>query len=529
MVENVVKFNKQIGHIRNSTSTSLLMSKPVTQDLFLLIKSLSKNEKGYIRKFAFRQGEEDSKLIKLFLAIDKQEVYDEGQLIRTEKYIRQLPRMKIYLYEKILDSLDNYFSGNNALIQVRKILNRVSILFDKGFYDACIKQLYKAKELARRYEFFSQLLEALEWERTLMLEKQLTGSFEAVAREESEVLNQLKLLSFYSSTYDEMAKLYSETIWIRSENDHRKYKSLIEKPLIQKPAAHLSLRSSIIRLKTLAKYYSALDDRKMYMKLAKKTVSMMEAKEGYIHQHLLQYIKVLNNLIVTLGENNQFDDFNFSLEKMSTLGDYYPAARSGKMQSMIRMRVITRRFYQHLHLREYNKALSLVPEFEDCISQYRHLISTLHLQMFLYALANIHFITENYKRALVWINKILNESETPETKVFQGYARLLNIIIHYELHNEDLLESLIPSATRFFSKKPDVYQLEKLFIDTLKKKLLTTGSASEKRKAFEELKYTIQTKFNPNDNRIMEYFDFISWIDSKTAAKSYQEMLKKGF
>ena len=57
----------------------------------------------------------------------------------------------------------------------------------------------------------------------------------------------------------------------------------------------------------------------MYMKLAKKTVSMMEAKEGYIHQHLLQYIKVLNNLIVTLGENNQFDDFNFSLEKMSTL------------------------------------------------------------------------------------------------------------------------------------------------------------------------------------------------------------------
>ena len=118
---------------------------------------------------------------------------------------------------------------------MRKILNRFPFCLTKDF-DACIKQLYKAKELARRYEFFkpnSKLWNGKEPNAG----KQLTGSFEAVAREESEVLNQLKLLSFYSSTYDEMAKLYSETIWIRSENDHRKYKSLIEKPLIQKPAA----------------------------------------------------------------------------------------------------------------------------------------------------------------------------------------------------------------------------------------------------------------------------------------------------
>ena len=501
------------------------MTKPVTFDLFYLIKSLSKNEKGYIRKFAFRHGEDESKLQRLFLAIDKQKEYDEGVLLKSEKYIRQLPRMKIYLYEKILDSLDSYYAGKNAILQVRKILNRVSVLFDKGFYDACIKQLYKAKELARRYEFFSQMLEALEWERTLMLEKQLTGNFDAVAREEAEVLKQLSHLAFYNKVYDQMAKLYSETIWIRSEADHRKYKSLLRLALIQNPPKDLSLAARIIRLKTLAKYYSALDQRKIYLKLAQEAVRLMEEREGYIHQHLLQYIKVLNNLTVTLGENNRFEEFNRALSKMRELPLNYPAARTEKMQSMIRMRVIIREFYQCLHLRDYNGALAMAPEFENCIVRYRHLISTLHLQIFLYALANINFIAGNYKKSLLWINSILNETETPETKVFQGYARLLNIIIHYELHNEDLLDSLIPSALRFFSKRPDVYELEKLFIETLRKKLVGTAIHSEQKKVLEQLKSTIQTRFNPNDNRIMEYFDFISWIDSKIKGKPYQEIL----
>jgi len=504
------------------------MTKPVTLDLYFLIKSLSKNEKGYIRKYAFRHGEDESKLLRLFLAIDKQEEYDERALLKTEKYVRSLPRMKIYLYEKILDSLDNYYAGKNAILQVRKILNRVSVLFDKGFYDACIKQLYKAKELAARYEFFSQMLEALEWERTLMLEKQLTGSFEAVAKEEEQVLKQLSLLSFYNMVYDQMAKLYSETIWIRSEPDHRKFKNLIQLPLMKKPPAGISLSAAIIRLKTFAKYQSALDQRKTYLKLAQKAVSLMESKEGYIHQHLLQYVKILNNLVVTLGENNRFEEFKIELTKLRNLPLEYPAARTEKMQSMIRMRVIIREFYQHMHLRDYQKALAMAPEFEDCIVRYRHLISILHLQIFLYALANINFITENYKKSLYWINKILNESETPETKVFQGYARLLNIIIHYELHNEDLLESLIPSALRFFSKRPDVYALEKLFIETLRKKILRATPLTDKKKTLEQLKKIIQTKFNPNDNRIMEYFDFISWIDSKTAARSYQELLEAG-
>jgi len=125
-----------------------------------------------------------SLFMRLFTAIERLREYDETALLKSETYIRQLPRIKMYLYERILDALDNYYSVRNAQLEVRKVLNRITILFEKGLYDACIRQLPKAKELASRYEFFGQWMEAISWERTLMLEKQLVENFAKVEAEE---------------------------------------------------------------------------------------------------------------------------------------------------------------------------------------------------------------------------------------------------------------------------------------------------------------------------------------------------------
>ena len=54
----------------------------VSKNLFELIKSLSSSEKGYFRKRSFLQVKGDeTNYLKLFIAIDKQTVYNEKELL----------------------------------------------------------------------------------------------------------------------------------------------------------------------------------------------------------------------------------------------------------------------------------------------------------------------------------------------------------------------------------------------------------------------------------------------------------------
>jgi len=106
--------------------------------VFELVKSLSKNEKGYFKKYSQKYIQEDgNNCILLFDAIDKQEQYDEKEIknkFATKKFVTQLHVTKIYLYELVLKSLEAY---HNEHYSMRGKLYQIELLFDKGLYDHC--------------------------------------------------------------------------------------------------------------------------------------------------------------------------------------------------------------------------------------------------------------------------------------------------------------------------------------------------------------------------------------------------------
>jgi hypothetical protein len=86
--------------------------KTVSDDLYRLIKSLNKSEKGYFKKFAAKNevGSKQNYIV-LFDAIDRMEEYDEERLrvsLKKESFIKQLPVYKVYLFNLILKSLSLY-------------------------------------------------------------------------------------------------------------------------------------------------------------------------------------------------------------------------------------------------------------------------------------------------------------------------------------------------------------------------------------------------------------------------------------
>ena len=84
------------------------MSNRSTDILFQLIKSLEKSEKRHFKLYIKRSSaNDDLKIIRLFDALDKQDIYDEKSLLKklqgTEK--RQLYNLKTHLYKQIMVKL----------------------------------------------------------------------------------------------------------------------------------------------------------------------------------------------------------------------------------------------------------------------------------------------------------------------------------------------------------------------------------------------------------------------------------------
>ncbi len=500
------------------------MSKTSSLDLFSLIKSLNKNEKGYVKKFSFSRKDSDAHFIRLFDAIDKQEKYSE-EALKKEKYVRQLPRLKIYLYEHILAALDSYYSKKNIDILLRKTLSRVYILFEKGLYDQCIKQLFKAKELAIKYEKFTQLLEVHGWERTLMMERLLIADFLKVSKEEEETIEQIKNLSLYKKFYEQVSKLYAETIYIRNEKENRLFTKIIYQPAFKEVSRATSLQAKIFFLKTLTKYYAAIDDRKKYLHFSSYAVSLIEEHPDFISQNVMQYIKLLNNLLATLSEHGKKGEYEKYLDRLKKIPSQHPQANTEKTKSIIVIRVAIRNYFNAVNNKNFDESLLAINEIEKILIKHQALISETHRTMFLYQVAYMYFIHGYYKTALAWVNIILISPLTSDKLFFHCFARLMSMIIHLELSNIDVLESQYRSNIRFFAKHKKTYMLESIVLNFILAYLQSLPSNGEFDNLLKEFKKRLETKLPALESKLLEYFDFISWIESKLRKRLMKEII----
>jgi hypothetical protein len=147
--------------------------------------------------------------------------------------------------------------------------------------------------------------------------------------------------------------------------------------------------------------------------------------------------------------------------------------------------------------------------------------------LFTYNIAYASFGTKDYRTALRYINDVLNDNEKQLRQDIYSFARIFNLIIHFELQNLDFLEYDLKSAARYLNKHAKDYQVEKLFIAHIK--LLAREEEPDAQRAIfvkfdEKLKELLKIE---RENVILEYFDILAWTDSKINETSFAEAVQK--
>src|SRR5690606_2427909 len=141
-------------------------------------------------------------------------------------------------------------------------------------------------------------------------------------------------------------------------------------------------------------------------------------------------------------------------------------------------------------------------------------------------IAVIYVGAENYSEALKWINKLLNDIDIDKSEDLYCFGQIINLIIHLQLGNQRLIPYALKSTQRYLTTRNRVYKVEEKMLKFISK-ALKINEPSHLKDSYVELHADLQGLVEDNfEKTAFEYFDFISWAESKISGESLKDILQ---
>ena len=126
----------------------------------------------------------------------------------------------------------------------------------------------------------------------------------------------------------------------------------------------------------------------------------------------------------------------------------------------------------------------------------------------------------------MYLNEVLNDNEQNLRQDIYSFARLFNLVIHYELGNYDFLEYVIKSTNRYLNKQERNYEIENTCIKQIRK-LSKTPVEVNRIEIFDKLNEEISVLLNDQNERVvLEYFNIDAWVKSKINKTSFEDSIR---
>ena len=502
------------------------MSKTPSSKLFRLIKSLSSNEKRYFRMYF---GGNQNKYISLFEAIDAQETYDDFKLrsiIYPDEEIksRKFSELKAYLYDQILRALQAYDNAVSIDYKLKSMLKNVRVLYKRSHYNECNEYLNKAYKLSRKHEAYLSMLEILAWKKQIAYAKEdvdyLDGQLSKIIEEEENCLEKIENLSAFKNLFFKVLMTTKTNPLNRKEQLSKSLKEVIDNPLLSPEIFSISDQTNILAHRIYSLYYYNAIEFEKYYESSKRSIELMEANGHLLKEDISDYISALSNFTQSCGLLKKYDEVRACLEKFKKIK---PITLDDSLK--IHRHYYSMTFNLHIFTGDFNAGLRELENHLKASAEFKE--EHFERSEFYSAYFKIYFGNEDYDKALDYLNKWLGLPKSIAREDLQSLSRTLDLLIHYEMGHTFLLESLKRRAYRFQKERDRLFEVERLIIVFINDSLKVI-SKKELRPLFEHLKAQLEKlKAVKSENIIFQYFDFISWVESKIKQKSFGEVVQQ--
>lgn len=504
------------------------MSKTPSDKLFRLIRGLTPVEKRYFHVFVGGKVGQTSKYVQLFDAISEVDTFDD-EALRRKIYqnnpveSKKFSELKAYLYDLILKSLQAFDEQHSVDFRINHQLQSVAVLFKRGHYDACQDLLRKAAKTARHYECFTHLLEIVRWEKHLAYTRMdvdfLHKQFDQLQFTEKRAMEQMRNVAQYRNLFFQVYTTIKRDALHRGEERMERLQNIVQHDLLRDLEHAQSHTARVLYYRTLNLYFYAASEREQFYDTGLKMIELLESQPHFLTENLADYIAALSNFILSCGLLERYDEVRIALDKLRKIK---PLTADDRLK--IHRQYYTNKFVLCIFTGDFEEGRR---EMDRCQSEAGRLDPhDYETASFYFQYCCICFGCGDYNGALGYLNEWLNQPRTVEREDLQSLARILALIIHFEMGNTLLIESLMRSATRFLQKKNRLYDLERRFFHFISE-LMRVPTERERQHAFQKMRDDLaQLSDWPGARALLQTFDLDAWLDAKISNRAFAASVK---
>lgn len=507
-----------------------------SDDLYQLISSLNQSEKRYIKLVAkaFTSKGTDNQLA-LFDAFDRQQQYNEDKI--RKDFEDRIPAKNFHvaknrLYNLILKALYLYHLKNSEQQKINQLIYQSEILQKKGLYKQADVLNEKAIQMASKSEIFplaiiglSNQANSFMDQRDLTkikhyLDRALEDEYDLLERYKTDLTYQYLQLKTLFITHKKQA--------VRSEEEMAQIQALKEHPLLKD--------SSLAKSKGAVDMYRFLNGficryEGNYVQASEywqEFVNELEQLKSIPKSRIEEHVSNINNLMFLQMEALLFEKAWSNCQKMVELLKHEHVKNNAHLIVKVKERIIEFKLEYYLLSYQYQEALRYqttnqneIVAIYDQVGDFRKLVID-YIQTSIY-LSNQLPQDASFSIEKVFANKVLKQHQY----IYSG-AMIINLLIHFELGNYQLLESLLLNTYRMMYKRKLLYKSEKIIFKYLKKylRMLTNEEIME---SFKSLKQELQeVRTDKFERNFLPNFDLVVWIESKIQEKSMSEIILEG-
>jgi hypothetical protein len=417
-------------------------------ELFVLVKSMDKNEKGYFRKFSKIHGSRrQGNYLKLFDCLAAMDTYDEAKVreaFKGEKFLAQLGVTKLYLRNLIIKSLRNYISDSDPEIELLNALAEVALLDKRKMYDSALKLINKLKKPSLQREAFLETLFLLRSEYHALTFKR--AHHEVVKSAQNRIDSEYECIRQYQNIcdYKNLQGLITSGLQIEGMapgGSTKKIKEYLKHPLLIDEHLAISFHAKCLRLEIVSKVYLKTGDKEKALEMAQQFVALFHDNPAKIKLMPAFYISALSRLVARFTINHKYNEaLKYIAEIDALVTD--PSVQLSEAQRYENLMSNTiEKLVLYAKAGEFEKGLtteSKLAEFAKNNSMSDEDLATVD-----YFLAWCKLATGHAEDALKRINRLVNDEYPRGRKDVILCAYGMSVIIHYELGNYSLIKRLL--------------------------------------------------------------------------------------
>jgi tetratricopeptide (TPR) repeat protein len=264
----------------------------------------------------------------------------------------------------------------------------------------------------------------------------------------------------------------------------------------------------------------------MCYKYSQKWVDLYRENKEMIKNQTDLYFKGMNNLLVSLHMTRYHKKFKEELDNLINIPEKEDIPMNDNNLLLYNLFKYTHLINYHFLEGTFSKGVKLIPEINEFIEKNKRHLDNHRILVFYYKIASLYFGSGDYRNAIRYLNFILNYKDTGLREDIHCFSRLLNLVSHYELGNNELIEYQIKSTYRFLFKMDNLQQVQQYILSFIRK--LSDMEEKDLKDEFIKLhEKFLNLEDSPFEKRAFLYLDMISWLESKIQNRPVQEIIQE--